>query len=348
MFSKYFRKNFFMSFRNIFLVLLFSFVIINVFSQVTTPTAVFQYGSSYVGNPAGNGMDNLRLGTGFGIVNVMFTNATQTSNNNVSATAVIETNDGQSYTLTGVIYGRTSGNSPSTFFWSVDPTASLSLNVSGSIPLLLTGSTTATATTGVPPAGGAIFKGIAVVKVGSTDTYTAGSNVNGNSGQIVTDFNNYTASIPQITTNTQASFTNTQVNGWGGVATVPSGSGTVSSVGVVYGTSSSQVNTASIDGTNVINVTTSYPGSGINFSTTTTGLQPNTTYYYRAYVRMQTGAGTAQSPYVYTYYQGLVKSFTTCSNTPVPGVANSTQTFCSSASPTIASLVAEMNVTGDL
>jgi hypothetical protein len=308
-----------------------------LFSQVTINNAVWQYGANYVGNPNGNGMDNLRAGTTFGIINIMFSNVIELSSNNVSCLAIIETNDGQSHSIQGTIIGRNNGGTTTTFFWSVDPGNSLSLNVANSTPLLLTNSATAVGNTGVPPSSGATFNGLAVVKVGANVTYTGGANLNGNSGNIVADFNAYTASIPQIATNAQSSVTNVQVNGWGGVATVPSGAGTVVEVGIFYHTSTlvnSGGSTTPVTSTGT-KLAMTYPGSGVNFSSNTAGLAPNTTYYYRAYVVIGT-----------TYYQGLVKSFTTCSNTPEPSVANSTQTFCSSASPTIASLVASTNVSG--
>jgi len=292
-----------MTLRNIFV--LFSLIIVSgsLFSQQTAPQSNFLYGTSYVGNVGGvQSMNTVYPSSNYGIVNVMLTNLVEVNSSTIDCNILIETVNGGLYTLIGQVYAKANTGNPTLGYFlqvgkpNASPVvvASQLISIPGYTPLLLSNAAGATA-----PSGGALFNGLIVVKVGQALTVSAGANVSGNNGAMSSDFFSYTASIPTITTNTQTSFTNTQVNGWGGVAT---STGTVTAVGIVYHTSAtvnSGATSASTPTGTRLNIT--YPGSGVAFSANTTGLSPNTTYYYRAYV-LASGS----------YYQGLVKSFTTC------------------------------------
>ncbi len=308
-----------------------------VLAQTPTQTTTFQYGSAYFGNPGNNvSITNLHNTVAkFGVTNVYLQNV-NTTVNPITATAYFENTSGSVFSLPVNVYARiASGNTIQAFL--IKPAVGQSVTITTPQKHTVTISEAAGYTQVVPvpttsPSNLSTynFSAFLLVKVGISLSYTDGGTDSGNSGTIAADFNEYVASIPTVTTTAPATTVTNISAVLGGVYTAPTGTTTFSPTerGVVYSTSSAVTAQSPVTGT------LQSMGTNATFTGTVSSLQPNTTYYYRAYAKNST-----------TTYQGALQSFTTCANTPTPTVTT-TQNFCISASPTVASLTATANVAG--
>ncbi len=124
----------------LFFTIIFAVSSIWLHAQSIPTTAVFTYGTSYVGARNNLTLQNAQLSSNSGITNIMFTNVSITgANNDLNATALIETNSGTSYTITGTIYAKDNG---SVYLWNANPGQQITIAPNPTMALVISGSGT--------------------------------------------------------------------------------------------------------------------------------------------------------------------------------------------------------------
>jgi len=278
------------------------------------PVIVFSFSTGWMGIKNSNGIGSSGYTASYyGIKNIYFKNTNDLNGTNIMATCVFEMQDGSEIEIDGQIFARaTTGNNINGLHWT--PYAG-STSVGGYLI--------------------DITKAVTVQMIGSTVS-VSGSNgsisIGGNSGNLtMQDLIDYASSYPNVITNTSvSSITGTSVN-WGGYLGASANTFSFTKAGIAYSPqtyTNGTPNPISVDPalvsqtkTEMVSSTTSTTANTVyNFSGPTTGLQPNTKYYYRAYVVY--GGQT---------YQGPQESFTTCADMPTGTPA----TICSGNTATI-------------
>lgn len=277
-------------------------------AAINIPILLFSYSTGWVGTiSTSNGLNNGYTLSNYGIKNIYFTNTNDVSvvSNNIWATCVFEYTNGTEQSIDGFIYSRaTTGNNIDGLMWT--PNSSYyTAPASTSIGIGTTVSLTANSAVCVQYFGRTV----------STQGNSQGSYVvGGNSGNItMAQLQSYAASYPNTTTALSSNVSSTGVT-WGGSKLSSSASFSISEAGVYYAT----VPEVNIGVANATYQTMSFANSSaqVDFNGTISSLTANTTYYYRAYLKV----GTA-------YYQGPLESFKTCPAAPVGTGA----TICSGA-----------------
>lgn len=294
------------------IVLLF-FLLSSVFVfGANIPILLFSYSTGWVGTISNsNGLNNGYTLSYYGVKNIYFTNTNDVStvSNNIWATCVFEYTNGTEQSIDGYIYSRaTTGSNIDGLMWT--PNASYYT------------APTSTAIGFGTTVGLSASSAICVQYFGRTVGTSGNSQgnyvVGGNSGNItMTELQNYAASYPNVTTALSSNLTSTGVT-WGGSKLSSTASFSVTEAGVYYATTP-EVN---IGVANATYQTMTYSNSTaqVNFSASISSLNSNTTYYYRAYVKVGTN-----------YYQGPLESFKTCPAAPTATGA----TICSGTTASI-------------